>query len=258
MKELIEYLKTLVVDAGELLLSQTVSVAKHKTANDLLTENDLRVERFLIDGVRRQFPRVNIVSEETAADGCLQGVSVVIDPIDGTCNYAVGTDRFGVQMAVFDGEKCAAGLLYFPVQKQLIVAEDGKGAYLNGRRLTVDKDGESGDSVLLISDYYSGQDVSIEKQFALVQALQPVFLKTRHLGAACVDFASLSLRQAAAYICHYYHIWDIAPGLLIAKECGCVCAHLSGKEYRYGEPALVVANNPKTLDKILQAYRGLI
>ena len=102
MKELISYLKSLIVEAGELLLSQTVSVSKHKTANDLLTENDLLIERFLIDGVKGKFPSVNIVSEETAADNALQGVSVVIDPIDGTCNYAVGTDRFGVQAAVFD------------------------------------------------------------------------------------------------------------------------------------------------------------
>lgn len=257
MKELIAYLKSLIVEAGELLLSQTVLVSKHKTANDLLTENDLLIERFLIDGVKGKFPSVNIVSEETAADNALQGVSVVIDPIDGTCNYAVGTDRFGVQAAVFDGEECVASMLYFPVQKELVTAEKGKGAFLGEKRLAVDTAKRSGDGVLLISDYYSGQDVPMEKQFALVQALQTTFLKTRHLGAACVDFVSLARGQAVAYICHYHHIWDIAPGLLAATESGCVYAHLSGREYRYGEPALAVANSEETLKKVLKTYEKL-
>lgn len=257
MRKLIEYCKKLIVEAGERLLEQTAVVSAHKTKNDLLTENDLYIERFLMDSIRLAFPEVNIISEETAADGRLQGLSVVIDPIDGTCNYAVGSDLFGLQAAVFNDEECEASFLYFPKQKNLLFTQRGEGAYWNGERLTVDARADSGDGVLLISDYYAGQAVSIEKQFALVRALQPVFLKTRHLGAACVDFASLVRGQALAYVCHYYHIWDIAPGLLAATESGCVFSRLDGEEYRYGQPALVVANSRQTLDKIINTYHKI-
>ena len=153
MKELIECCKNLIVEAGERLLRQTAVVSAHKTKNDLLTENDLAIERFLMGELAARFPKVNLISEETAANGRLQGVSVVIDPIDGTCNYAVGSPLFGIQLAVFDGEECVASVLYFPVQKQLLFAQKGEGAYWNGERLRVNPNVDSGDGVLLISDY---------------------------------------------------------------------------------------------------------
>ena len=257
MKDLIAYCGALIKDAGKLLLKQTVAVTKHKTANDLLTENDLMTETFLVQSIIEKFPWVNIVSEESNADKPLSGVSVVIDPIDGTCNYAVGTERFGIQMAIFEEQECVAAYLYFPTQDALVYAVKGEGAFCNGERITVDKEKASGDGMLLISDYYGNISIPMDTQFELVKSLQKTFLKTRHLGAACVDFAELVRGRAVAYICYYYYLWDIAPGLFIAKECGCVSAFVNGEEYRYGEPGLVVANNQETLDKILSAYKNL-
>ena len=257
MKEVIAFCGELIKEAGDLLLRQTVSVTKHKTANDLLTENDLRTEKFLVNAVLEKFPWVNIVSEESNADKPLSGVSVVIDPIDGTCNYAVGTERFGIQMAIFEETECVAAYLYFPVQRMLIHAIKGAGAYLNGERLSIDKAQQSQDGMLLISDYYGNIDVPMDRQFDLVKSLQKTFLKTRHYGAACVDFAEIVRRRAVAYICYYHYIWDIAPGLFIAKECGCVYSFVDGEEYRYGEPGLALANNQETLDIIVEAYKKL-
>ena len=257
MKTLIDFCGELIKDAGEMLLRQTVCVSKHKTANDLLTENDLRIETFLVQSIVDKFPFVNIVSEESNANKPLSGISVVIDPIDGTCNYAVGTERFGIQMAIFEERECVAAYLYFPVQKQLISAVKGQGAYLNGERLTVDKKTASGDGILLISDYYGNIHIPMDKQFELVKNLQKTFLKTRHYGAACVDFSELVRKRAVAYICYYHYIWDIAPGLFIAKECGCVFSLVDGEKYRYGVAGLVVANNQETLDKIVSAYKKL-
>lgn len=257
MKELIEYCEKLIVEAGETLLRQTVSVSKHKTANDLLTENDLLIENFLVQAIVKKFPDVNIISEESNANRALTGLSVVIDPIDGTCNYAVGTERYGIQMAIFDGMVCVASYLYFPVQKTLVHAIKGKGAYCNGKRVAINTEQSSQDGMLLISDYYGNIEISMDKQFDLVKNLQPTFLKTRHYGAACVDFSEIALGRAVAYICYYYHIWDIAPGLLVAEECGCVHSHISGNQYGYGMPGLVVANNQKTLDTIIHTYNKL-
>ena len=257
MKDVIAYCEELIKEAGKKLLKQTVAISKHKTANDLLTENDLLIETFLVESVLKNFPFVNIVSEESNADKPLSGISVVIDPIDGTCNYAVGTERFGIQMAIFEETECVAAYLYFPVQEILISAFKGQGAYLNGEKLTIDKEQASNDGMLLISDYYGNIDIPMDKQFDLVKSLQKTFLKTRHYGAACVDFAEIVRKRAVAYICYYHYIWDIAPGLFIAKECGCVYSFVNGEEYRYGVPGLVVANNQETLDKIVSAYKKL-
>ena len=257
MRDLIVYCEELIKEAGERLLRQTVAVTKHKTANDLLTENDILTETFLVSSILEKYPNVNIVSEESNADKPLKGISVVIDPIDGTCNYAVGTGRFGIQMAIFEETECVAAYLYFPVPKKLVTAVKGEGAFCNGERLMVNKEQSSKDGMLLISDYYGNIDIPMDKQFDLVKALQPVFLKTRHYGAACVDFGELIYNRALAYVCYYYHLWDIAPGLFIAKECGCVYSFVDGNEYTYGVPGLVVANSQETLDKIVSAYKKL-
>ncbi|MBQ8884802.1 MAG: inositol monophosphatase family protein [Clostridia bacterium] len=257
MKELIKFCDKLLRSAGELLLKQEIAVAGHKTANDLLTENDLLIEQYLMEEIKATFPEVNIVSEETTADKPLGGVSVVIDPIDGTCNYAAGMDSFGIQIAIFEEVECVAAYMYFPRTGEMISAEKGRGAFANGKKLTVNKDMLPSDGFLLISDYYGNIAVPMDRQFELIKRLQPVFLKTRHLGAACVDFTALAKGQAAAYISYYHYIWDIAPGLLIANESGCVHALIDGSAYTYGTPGIVVANSEANLQRILSEYRAL-
>ena len=254
---MMQTLQQIVASAGKLLLAQTVTVSSHKTANDLLTENDLITERYLVEQIRAHFPQANIISEETYAQARLQGFSMVIDPIDGTCNYAVGSDRFGIQIAVFEDEQCIAALLHFPTSEETIWATLGGGAWYNGQPITTNPTISSQDGMLLLSDYYPNISIPMDRQFALVQQLQGDFLKTRHLGAACVDFASLVKGQALAYICYYHHIWDIAPGLLIVREAGCCCSFLDGSAYRYGIPGLVVANNQENLNTILDRYAAI-
>ena len=241
-------------EAGARLLSQTVTVNSHKTKNDLLTENDLATENYIISELKKYYPDVNIISEEYNPDNELEGITVIIDPIDGTCNYAVGMDLFGIQLAVFDDGVCRASLLYFPVSGDIFTAEKGKGAYLNGKPLRIDTDASPKDGMLFISDYYDSIGIPMDKQFGLVKSLQKHFLKTRHFGAACVDFSMIAKGHGVAYITYYHKIWDIAPGLLIATEAGCVSGGLDG-EYRYGEPGLVVATNSETLELIRRLYR---
>lgn len=246
------------LEAGKFLLSQTVAVNNHKTANDLLTQNDLETEEFIIARLHQTHPDVHIVSEEYNPDSTPEGLTVVIDPIDGTCNYAVGLPLFGIQLALFDGGECLGAVLHFPVSGDTFTAEKGQGAYHNGKRISVNPETPAGDGVLLISDYYGGMDIPMERQFDLVQALQSYFLKTRHLGAACVDFTTLAKGHALAYITYYSKLWDIAPGLLLAREAGCVAGYLPGGDYPWWAPGLVVASSPEILEHILKTYNSLL
>ncbi len=244
--------------AGDMLLSQTVTVASHKTRNDLLTENDLAIENFIIAELKKTHPDIHIVSEEYNPDNTLDsGVTVVIDPIDGTCNFAVGMDLFGIQLAVFDRGVSVGAILYFPVTGDVYLAEKGRGAFLNGKPLRVNEKAKPSDGMLFISDYYDSIDIPFDKQFALVKELQQHFLKTRHFGAACVDFSMLVKGHGLAYVTYYHKLWDIAPGLLIATEAGCVFGAVDRDTYEYGRPGLVVANSRSTLDLILNAYQRI-
>ncbi len=251
------FLETAVREAGVRLLGQTPEITRHKTANDLLTENDVRTEEFLVERILREDPAAHIISEESYAGGELEGRCYVIDPIDGTCNYAVRLPLFGIQVACFEGGTAKASVLHYPSSGDTMSAIEGRGTRWNGAPISVDRTKKAGDGMLIISDYYGDLPIPMRRQFALVEALQPRFLKTRHFGAACVDFALLARGNALAYITYYSHIWDIAPGLLAAKEAGCVFAAVDGSPYRYGEAGLVVANSEETLETVLGACRKL-
>ncbi len=255
--EIVKVMQTVAKEAGQYLLTQTVNIKSHKTRNDLLTENDLIIENFIIDGIKAHYPDVNIVSEEYNPDNALDGLTVVIDPIDGTCNYAQGLTSYGVQLALFHQSMCRASVLYFPVDDLLYVAEEGKGAYRNGVRLQVGTNKAAGDGFLLISDYYDTIDIDFNKQFELVKALQKHFLKTRHFGAACVDFCTLAEGHALAYVCYYSKLWDIAPGLLLAKEAGFIYSAVDMEEYKYHRPGLIVAANEEILGIIKREAKSL-
>ena len=244
---ILDRLEAVVKDAGKYLLTQTVSVKNHKTRNDLLTENDLVIENFIIDGIRRDYPDIHIVSEEYNPDNELDGLTVVIDPIDGTCNFAQGLSLYGIQVALFYENVCRGAILYFPVEDILYRAEEGKGAYKNGVRLMPDLGKKPSDGFLIISDYYDSIDIDFDKQFMLVKALQKHFLKTRHFGAACVDFTMLAEGHALCYISYYHKLWDIAPGLLLAREAGFVCGAVDAESYRYHRPGIIVAANEEIL-----------
>lgn len=256
--DLLNYIRFVMTAAGHQLRSQEIRVEQHKTKNDLLTQNDLLTETFIINHLKSRYPDIHIVSEEYNPDNhCNEGITVVIDPIDGTCNYAAGLSLFGIQTAIFDNGVCVGAAIYFPETKDMLVAEKGKGAWLNDTQIRIDATTTAADGILLISDYYSDITIPFEKQFALVKKLQSHFLKTRHFGAACVDFSMLAQRQAVAYITYYHKLWDIAPGLLIATEAGCVYGALGNAVYQYGQPGLVVANNEENLNLILQTYHQL-
>lgn len=255
--KLINELKNILKNAGDFLLKQDIQINSHKTLNDLLTENDLLVEEYIISNIKNKFPFVNIVSEETSSTNSLNGISVVIDPIDGTCNYANELDLFGIQVAVFEESILIGSVIYFPLKEEVVYAIKGKGVFINDKKIVLNKSKKAKDSILLISDYYSNIDIDLDKQFELVKKLQSKFLKTRHLGAACIDFLTLAKSQAVAYITYYHYIWDIAPGLLICEELGCVYKHISGKDYEFSTPGLVISNSQENLDLILNTFRSL-
>ena len=257
MTERIKVLEDILRKAGKKLLAQEVVVSCHKTKNDLLTENDIAIENFIVEKIRKYDPSAQIVSEENYADGPLTGRCYVIDPIDGTCNFAAGLTLFGIQVAYFEDGEAKASILYYPVKGDILVAIKGEGAYWNGKRVKVDKCAQAKDGMLIISDYYGDVEIPMDRQFALVQALQPKFLKTRHFGAACIDFSYLVCGNVLAYVTYYSKIWDIAPGLLAATEAGCVFSAVDGTDYRLGNAGLAVANNEENLGIILESFSGL-
>lgn len=255
-KKICKKILRIIKKTGNKLLKQAVIVISHKSRNDLLTQNDLFIEKTIISQIKKSFPDINIVSEETKNDIKLKDYTIVIDPIDGTCNFAAGIDMYGIQIALFYENECRFSAIYIPRSKKLFSAYLDGGAYLNGKKLCCIPN-KPIDGILLTSDYCDDIEVPLEKQFDLIKELQSKFLKTRLMGAACIDFTMLAENKATAYITYYNKLWDIAPGLLLVKEAGFVCGMLEGDIYLPGKVGLVIASDLQTFEMIIQTYKRI-
>lgn len=225
----------------------------HKSPNDLLSQADLELNEYFVSAIKKEYPSAKIIAEESNNDVLTDELTFVIDPLDGTCNYSMGIPLCGMQIAVLKNKEPILSFIYLPNNDELYMAKKGEGAYLNNQKIVVNKDIKHNDGMLILSDFYEDEeDIELDNQYKLLEDLRLDFLKTRLFGASCVDFSYLVSSKAQAYICYYRHIWDIAPGLLLAKEAGLLVTRLNKKDYQLNDESLVIANNQETLNLILE------
>ena len=253
-----KFLTILVKSAKHIFFEEHKSL-EHKNANDILSEADLRLNEFFVDAIKQEYPKAKIIAEESKNEPLTDELTFVIDPLDGTCNYANKIPLCGIQVAVLKEKEPIISIIYLPYTDEFYYAKKGEGAYLNDKRITVDASIKHNDGILITSDFYlENKDVPYDKQYELVKSLKLDFLKTRLLGAACVDYTYLATSKAVGYICYYDNIWDVAPGLLIVQEAGLLVRRVNGKPYKFGASSLVVANNQETLDLILEKAKKIL
>src|SRR5689334_8542195 len=131
-----KFIQQLGRDAGKILLAKFGKIKNLQTkrhALDFLTEADLMVDKLVTSRIKKKFPTHAIVSEESGKHNTSPN-KWIIDPLDGTNNFAHGIPMFVTQLAYVENNKLKAAMIYNPVQDQMFYAETGKGAYLNGRR----------------------------------------------------------------------------------------------------------------------------
>lgn len=248
-------LEKIIKSIGDKIKNTKPKILKNKSAHDWQTNNDISIENLLIESIRNVYKNINIISEENFSNNELINDTFVIDPIDGSCNFANDINIFGVQIAYFDNKICIASFIYLPNTNEMFFAYKNEGCYLNNKKIFIDKTKETNASFLIISDYYDNIEIPMKKQFNLICNLQKMFLKTRHFGAACYDFSLLIKSNAVAYISYYHEIWDIAPGLLLFQEAGGVYENIDDEGFNYSKKGIILANNIKNLMKIKNEFK---
>lgn len=207
-------------------------------ANDLVTEADEAAERFIGREVAAQFPEALFVGEESvAADPSLlpklgqADLAIVVDPIDGTFNFASGVPLFGVMAAVVSGGETVAGVIYDPMGDDFVIAEKGGGAWQTGDHKPSVRL-RACDAVPLdaITGMASTGSLHPERRARVMQNLSRVAF------AASYRCAAHEYRTFAGGNLHYLMYnklmpWDHLAGTLIAQEAGAYAARLDGSEY---------------------------
>ena len=225
MKEL---LLTIIKQAGDIALENLENFdIRYKNYKDLVTSSDVEIEEFLRRKILEKYPNHNIVSEESDEIDSKSDFTWVIDPIDGTANYAHRYPFFCVSIGILKDKKPHMGAVYAPYLKEMFFAELGKGAYLNNKKLNV-TDTDQLDKSLIF--YLPGITPEIlDKRVALERVLIPKVERIRGLGALALEIAYVAAGRADAVFRFEEgaKIWDYAAGAIILEEAG---GHFSDAE----------------------------
>jgi len=224
---------------------------------DSVTSTDYAIEKFLVDELLREFANDKIISEETHIADITDERTWVIDPLDGTSNYARKIPIYGIQMALLINKQPVVAAIYLPELEEMYSAAVNQGSYLNGRRIYVSLCGDLNQAIVSMGDFSKGGDRTEKNRVRLagVCAIANHINRLKMWGAACYDLASLASGKSDIYLVYSYDIWDIMPGYLIAKEAGAVFQQLTGEAFDYTATTLIGAANLELMNELLELIR---
>jgi len=215
----------------------------HKGAIDLVTEADVAAEQTVLAMLRAAGGDIGFLAEESHSsyENLPQGPVWVIDPLDGTTNFAHGFPFFAVSIAYAEGTASKVGVVYAPMQDELFCACMGCGAWLNGRAIHV-----SGASTLQESLLATGFPYAIEQEVGGVMAALTRLVTrcqgVRRAGAAALDLAYLACGRTDGFWEINLKPWDTAAAMLLVSEAGGRLTTYNGKEYTPYVPEVVASN----------------
>ncbi len=193
--------KVLIRDFGEI---ENLQVSK-KGPRDFVTNSDLRVEKIIIQELKKARPNYSFLSEEGGMEENKDKKNLwIIDPIDGTVNFLHGIPHFAISIGLQSNNEIISGLIYDPIKDEMFFAEKNCGAFQNNQRIRVSKKSEINDCLFATS----GENKTGIK------------VPNRKSGCAALDLAYVAAGRFDGFFQKNLNLWDIAAGLILIKEAG--------------------------------------
>ena len=214
---------------------------EHKGEIDLVTEVDKKCEELLVGGLQRAFPGHDFLAEENLYPDRAASHKWIIDPLDGTTNFAHGFPWFAVSMALeIDGD-VVLGVVYHTMLDEMFHAVKGEGAFLNGSRIAVSSRGPMR-SALLATGFPYDSATDKENNFAHFVNFQMGGRGIRRAGAAALDLAYVAAGRLDGFWESKLKPWDVAAGQLLVSEAGGLVTGFSGESYSVYSHRIVASN----------------
>jgi len=228
------------------------TVSSKTNINDLVTEADHASEKAIIETIQKNYPDHFILSEETGEIKTLSEYKWIIDPIDGTINFANGIPICCVSIGLEKDGEIIMGSVYNPFMNELFVAEKKIGATLNNKKINVSNKTKVGNSCLVTGfpyTYSESKNGPLEIFSALIRKAIPV----RRLGSAAIDLCWVAAGRFDGYFEHHLQTWDSAAGFLMVKEAGGKVTDFSNNDYSVYQKQILATNG-----LIHEELRGII
>lgn len=244
----------IVCEAGDIIRDHAAKPRDiyYKGRIDLVTKTDLEVEAFLQDRLGALLPGSVFLAEEGSPTAELVENTWIIDPIDGTTNFAHGIPFVGTSVALWQGDEVRLGVVNIPLLGECFTAAKGQGAHCNGARIHVSEAVDLGRSLIA-----TGFPYAIEEELpALLRRMGRVLSRTRGLrrcGAAALDLAYIAAGRYDGFFERRLGPWDMAAGWLLVQEAGGVVTRTDGSPFSLQCHDILASNG-----KIHTALRDLM
>lgn len=250
MKEIMENLEKIkrvavcaAQKAGKYILKRSATpkdISFKSNLNNLVTDVDKASEAIIIGEINKHFPDHSILAEESGEKSSSSGVKWVIDPIDGTTNYAHNFPFYCVSIGIMAGGTVKIGVVYDPTRQELFTAEASKGAYLNGKKISVSQRKTVQESL-----FATGFSYTFDERMANVERFKTMLANAqalRRAGSAALDLCYVACGRFDGYWERGLSPWDSAAGQLIVKEAGGFVTKFHGEDYDIFSREILAAN----------------
>lgn len=230
--------------------NKNLQISNKEGVNNLVTEADHASEKAIIETIRASFPDHFILSEEVGEIVMDSEYKWIIDPIDGTVNYAHGIPLCCISIGIEKAGEMILGAVYNPFLKEYYLAARGEGATMNGEIITVSNQTDVLKSCLVTGfpyTYINEPNGPLEVFSRLIRQGVPV----RRLGSAAIDLCWVASGRFDGFYEHKLQAWDSAAGFLILEEAGGKVTDFNGDHYSPYQPH-IVATNGKIHDDLLK------
>lgn len=248
------YIKSIIKEAGHRIRNSFLSditIESKSDANDLVTNIDKEIEQFFIARINRDFPDHRIFGEEGFGDDIQDtaGVIWMLDPIDGTMNFIHQKRNFAISLGIYEDGIGKLGYIYDVVNDDLYHGVHGGGAYYNDERLRQLADTSIGESILAMNATWAVPNRHFDHTgtLKLIQEVRGI----RSYGSAAIELAYLASGRIDAYISMRLSPWDIAGGMVIAREVGAIATNFKGDPANLLHQDTFIAANPSIHAQLL-------
>jgi len=238
-----EVARQAVLEAGDIIMSNfscEKAISYKEGRSNIVTNVDILAEDKIKSILQAEYPAFDIMTEESERIVGDTPYAWIVDPIDGTRNYAYGIPHFCVAVALAYGEDVILGLIWDPVRRELFYAEKGRGSFLNGSPIFVSSTKTLNESLISFDMGYD--DEFGKKVLDAASAMWPSVVSVRVMGSAALGIAYAACGRLDLYMHLNLFPWDLSSGLLIVEEAGGAVTEVNGNPIKISSTNVVACN----------------
>lgn len=242
-KHAIQIAREAAIVAGEILLKRfdsEISVS-YKGRGNIVTDVDTQVQKKVFEILSTEYPDMNFLGEESPGIRADQGYVWIVDPLDGTRNFASGIPFFSTVIGLALNGEVLVGINYDPVSQDMFEAERGHGAFLNGNKMTISERTEIEDCIIGMDLSYA--NIGAANSLDVIRKIWPGMQTARIMGSSALGISYAASGRTDLYFNHQLEPWDQVAGLLFIEEAGGIVTDRSGKRASLYSDGLIASNS---------------